>query len=403
MKIFYIIMSFPTLSETFACNDIKTIIQKGVDVSVHCLRPKPSKALERIKERGLENVLITHNSLLSSMHGMWLCFTHPALSFSLFSFIIKNISNSFNQLVRSFILFPRVVDLFIYIKTENPDIVHLFWGHYPVLVGYLVKEFCPDIKLTMFLGAYDLESNYGGSGYVAKISEVVLTHCRANVKKISKLSVKPKNIKVSYRGVDLTKIKNISINKQSCLIISAGTLDASKRMNLVLKVFQSLIQNIPEARLIILGDGNERTNLENLSVKYSINDFVDFKGHVAHDIVFNELAQAKVFLFLSNKPSERLPNVVKEAMAVGCVCVVNQTVGIEELIIHNENGYIINPDNIDQTVQVIAKIFRSKELFFEISNNARKHIYMNFNIQNTMAEYVNEWQLLIKGSKPINN
>ena len=119
--------------------------------------------------------------------------------------------------------------------------------------------------------------------------------------------------------------------------------------------------------------------------------------------MFNELAQAKIFLFLSNKPSERLPNVVKEAMAVGCVCVVNQTVGIEELIIHNENGYIINPDNIDQTVQVISKIFRSKELFSEISNNARKHIYKNFNIQNTMAEYVNEWQLIIKGSRTIDN
>ena len=52
-------MSFPTASETFACNDIKTIIQKGVDVSVHCLRPKPSNALEWIKERGLENVLIS--------------------------------------------------------------------------------------------------------------------------------------------------------------------------------------------------------------------------------------------------------------------------------------------------------------------------------------------------------
>ena len=281
-------------------------------------------------------------------------------------------------------------------KYNSIDIVHLFWGHYPVLVGFLVKEFCPDIKLTIFLGAYDLESKYGASANIAKLSEIVWTHCKANVKTIIDLGVARNNIKVSYRGVDLTKANRISTKKQSHLIVSAGTLDPSKRMHLVLEVFQKFFKKNLESRLIILGEGSERSKLEALIKKYKLKNYVNLMGHVTQDQVFKQLSEAEVFLFLSNKPSERLPNVVKEAMSVGCVCVVNQTVGIEELILNNENGYIINPDNIDRTVEVISKVFRSKKLFLEISNNAREHIYKNFNIQNTMNVYLNEWKHLLK-------
>ena len=53
-------------------------------------------------------------------------------------------------------LIPMSFYMFEKLKKEKPDIVHLFWGHYPSLVGYLVKKNMPDTKLSQFLGAYDL-------------------------------------------------------------------------------------------------------------------------------------------------------------------------------------------------------------------------------------------------------
>ena len=57
------------------------------------------------------------------------------------------------------------------------------------------------------------------------------------------------------------------------------------------------------------------------------------------------MAESRYFIFLSNKKSERLPNVLKEAMQCGCVCISSKTKGIEELIQHGVNGFTISNYN----------------------------------------------------------
>ncbi len=55
------------------------------------------------------------------------------------------------------------------------------------------------------------------------------------------------------------------------------------------------------------------------------------------------MARSRVFLFLSTKVSERLPNVVKEAMLASCHCIVSETPGIRELVEPGVTGEIV-PD-----------------------------------------------------------
>ena len=57
------------------------------------------------------------------------------------------------------------------------------------------------------------------------------------------------------------------------------------------------------------------------------------------------MASAQYFLFLSQKKSERLSNVIKEAMACKCICICSKTKGINELIINGYNGYILEDSN----------------------------------------------------------
>ena len=54
------------------------------------------------------------------------------------------------------------------------------------------------------------------------------------------------------------------------------------------------------------------------------------------------MAESDIFLFLSSKAGERLPNVVKEAMLSGCICIVSNTPGIDELIEDGKTGFIID-------------------------------------------------------------
>ena len=112
-----------------------------------------------------------------------------------------------------------------------------------------------------------------------------------------------------------------------------------------------MIKKLPPSSLTIVGGGPEKFNLKKISNYYNLDDLISFTGHISHENVFRFLSQSEIFLFLSVKASERLPNVVKEAMSVGCICVVSKTVGIEELIQDNINGYIVDPVDFNQLMK----------------------------------------------------
>jgi glycosyltransferase involved in cell wall biosynthesis len=279
------------------------------------------------------------------------------------------------------------------IKNQRPDIIHLFWGHYPSLIGYLIKKYMSDIPVSMFLGAYDLVWNYGCTAPVAREADVVWTHCKANVPDILSLGVKPKNLIVSYRGVDISKLKrNASKKRIKYRIVSVGTLDESKNMHLVLKIFQKIKIKWPEASLVILGDGPERSNLIKYSNDLGINHSVSFRGYVTHDEVFSTLSSAEVFMFMSKKSSERLPNVVKEAMSTGCLCVVTRTVGIEELITNWKNGFTVDIDDCETVYNIISMVFRSEKSFEKICQEAERNIKINFDVNVNMKAYIDKWK-----------
>ena len=149
------------------------------------------------------------------------------------------------------------------------------------------------------------------------------------------------------------------------------------------------------ASLVILGDGSERDRLQQIVNGYGIDDKVEFKGHVAHDEVFQELTSSDFFLFFSNKESERLPNVVKEAMLAGCIVLVSYTIGIDELVTDKVNGYIVDPANISEINSIITDVVCSRELLCGVSGAARDVIINRFNIEDSMRQYIDKWDNLV--------
>ena len=81
--------------------------------------------------------------------------------------------------------------------------MHLYWGHYPGLVGHLVMKYLPEIVLSSSLSAYDLFENYECSKPVARSAAFVRTWAGVNVPAIEAYGVSPDRIKVFYQGIDV--------------------------------------------------------------------------------------------------------------------------------------------------------------------------------------------------------
>ncbi len=391
VKIFFITMQFPNPREAFASKEIGHLKQQGVDASVFSYRTRHPLTDELIEERALKDIPLSFTNSASVFNSIFIGLSHPKVLFTLLYFIFKFHYNEFHHLVKTLILAPRTLELFKEIKQQQPDVVHLYWSHYPSLLGILIKKFLPNIKVTMSLAAYDIRLNYKGSRFLAPLADKVTTHCKKNIPIILEYGISPSHISVAYRGIANKYFQGDIHQKTPFSIITAGALVKEKGMDEVILIYEQIKANFPMAILTILGNGPELENLKQLVKKRRIQG-VEFGGHVSHTRLMSAMATHEIFLFMSHK--ERIPNVAKEAIANYCYPVVSNTVGIDELIQDGVTGSIIPIHDKEAACIAIQKAFKEPARVKAEKDLAYQHVKKHFNLEIELQTYFSLWQSL---------
>lgn len=385
-------MQFPAPSETFASSDIQSLNKLNPEVSVYSLKSKHSDYNRMIKDRKLQNISIFTCKVKENILGLIEIIKSPFLFIFLLFWLIKNDLKKTGHFIRCFALIPASFYILSQLKKEKPDVVHLFWGHYPSLVGFLVKRVLKNSKISMFLGAYDLEYNLNISKDLAKNADFIFTHAKANIPQLNKMNIKTDGINVIHRGINIKDLSLVieNIDKKSNQIICAGRFLPDKGFDKVIDIFSKLHKNINSSNLVLVGYGSAQSDLEKQTIDLKIESNVTFTGYLSQNDVLKFMVESDIFLFLSSKAGERLPNVVKEAMLAGCICIVSNTPGIDELIEHGKTGFIIEENNYDLIPNLISSLDEIKKE--EIRTNAKEFILKNFDVELSMKKYINIWE-----------
>ena len=385
-------MQFPAPSETFASSDIQSLNKLNPELSVYSLKSKHSDYNRMIKDRKLQNISIFTCKVKENILGLIEIIKSPFLFIFLLFWLIKNDLKKTGHFIRCFALIPASFYILSQLKKEKPDVVHLFWGHYPSLVGFLVKRVLKNSKISMFLGAYDLEYNLNISKDLAKNADFIFTHAKANIPQLNKMNIKTDKINVIHRGINIKDLSLVieNIDKKSNQIICAGRFLPDKGFDKVIDIFSKLHKNINSSNLVLVGYGSAQSDLEKQTIDLKIESNVTFTGYLSQNDVLKFMVESDIFLFLSSKAGERLPNVVKEAMLAGCICIVSNTPGIDELIEHGKTGFIIEENNYDLIPNLISSLDEIKKE--EIRTNAKEFILKNFDVELSMKKYINIWE-----------
>ena len=119
--------------------------------------------------------------------------------------------------------------------------------------------------------------------------------------------------------------------------------------------------------MILVVDGILRENYRKLVKDLGIEHRVEFVGNVQN--IWDYYNQAKIFAFTSN--SEGFPNSLLEAMSFGLPCISTDCPsGPSEIIINDENGYLIEVNNIEQLEDRLLKLMNNQEICDQFSRNA---------------------------------
>ena len=176
-----------------------------------------------------------------------------------------------------------------------------------------------------------------------------------------------RNVKQIYNPLELSS-RHVDIKREK-IILAVGRLHKVKGFDLLLKAFANIDNS--EWRLLILGDGQERSNLELLAKELKIDQRVSMPG-IIKDI---ELYYKKASIFVLSSRAEGFPGALCEAMGYGCPSIAfNCISGPNEIINDNFDGILVEPENVKELAKQIKNLQNNPVKRIQFSKNGKKII-----------------------------
>lgn len=169
-------------------------------------------------------------------------------------------------------------------------------------------------------------------------------------------------------------------------VLYVGQLADNKGVQILLKAFIKMVQQRPDVKLTIVGDGPLRPLLENLILGTGIENKVEFAGKVSHSHVMDFYRQAHVFVHpgLWHEPFGRT---LLEAMSVGLPCVVSDVGAPPEIV--GDAGLVFPAGDEDALADLLIRLYDNPELRLKLSSNcgARLKNYDPEKVVNQIIEF----------------
>lgn len=224
----------------------------------------------------------------------------------------------------------------------------------------------------------------GFVAYGTKAREYLLSQGAAK-DKIS-IAINTVNINFFIKGVENLKRNFIASDSKKHLLY-IGYLSPRKNSVRVLRIIKKLSSSRSDIILDIVGDGEDRTSLEEYTNHHGLNDFVRFHGFKQRDEILQFMARARCFLFQTDFDIWGL--VLNEAMAAGLPCIASVNAGATyDLIIEGETGFAVNFSEEDKVISRINWILDNPKNAREIGESARKFILENASLKNSSEGFI---------------
>jgi len=174
-------------------------------------------------------------------------------------------------------------------------------------------------------------------------------------------------------------------NNNCRIILAVGRLVYQKDYPTLFKAFQIVIKQIPNAKLFILGEGEEMNDLKLLAEQLNLSDKIYFAGFVKNPYKYMH----KCDVYVLSSKNEGMPGSLILAMACGAPCISTDCrSGPSELIYKDQsNGILVNVGDSVQMAGVIIKILKDKNFAQFISDNGKSSV-MDYRISHAIPQYL---------------
>ncbi len=294
-------------------------------------------------------------------------------------------------------LSSKLVDM---VKLHKIELLHVHYAIPHAYAGYMAKQMLKDegIKIPMVTTLHGTDITLVGNhpfyktavSFSINKSDIVTSVSNSLKDDTYKLFNIKKDIHVIPNFVELDKIRNenqischrsVMATKEERIITHISNFRKVKRISDVIKIFYKIQKKIP-AKLMMVGDGPEKTEAENLCRELDIENRVIFFGNS------NEIDQILSYsdLFLLPSETESFGLAALEAMAWSVPVISSNSGGLSEVNFDGISGYLSNVGDVDSMAENALKILADDATLAKFRESALK-VAQQFDIKNILPLY----------------
>ncbi len=289
-----------------------------------------------------------------------------------------------NLLLSFFYIIGGSIAIYSLTRRENYDIVHVHWPFPHILFGLIAKY---SGRASLFATFYGLEITWLKKkfrrltkpfAWLLKRADIVSAISSHTAKELKTVTDRPIPIIPFSTPIN----EKTGAGDDQGMILFVGRSVERKGVDYLIRAFGQ-IKDLISHRLVIVGDGPERSNWEKLARSMDPGGRIVFTGWISNQELA-ELYRVCTFLVLpavydKHGDTEGLGVVLIEAMSYSKPVIASRVGGITDIVVDGQNGILVPPGDIDALSQAMLKIINDRHMRRTMGESAKKVIDGKFN------------------------
>jgi len=328
--------------------------------------------------------------------------------------MLPNVKKSFlaKMQIPSF-LFSQIKNAVSIAKKEKIDLVHAHWLLPQGLIGIFLKKAykIPLIATVHGTDLFPLKSRFFRSiqKKIVGNADIITTNSKTAEKELlSRFPEIKSRLRLVPMGIDTKIFKPRNKKKlrskfkkyeSSKIVLFVGRLNEQKGIEYLISAMPNVISKIKTARLLIIGEGDYRQQLESLITELNLGNFVEFLGSKEHKeiAIYYNLADVLVLPAVTAKMgTEAFGLVLAEAMACGTCVIGSSSGGIKDIIHNGVNGMIFKEKNSEELADKIIRVIKDTKLRKKLSRNGAIFSKRNYDWNAISKKFLRIYKKLLK-------
>jgi phosphatidylinositol alpha-1,6-mannosyltransferase len=288
-------------------------------------------------------------------------------------------------------------------KKTKIDVVHIFSGAYtPIGLLFLLYGKLKRKKNGISLYGKDILSSKHSPVDIILLRISLLLPEKIGVNSKATANLLPKSvhgkISILYPGVDLTmqRISKKPEKPQSeKRILFVGRLVGRKGAHELLQAFKHLQNEMPNIKLVIVGDGPQRRSLEKSAKDLEIEHKVEFAGTLVGEPLFRKYSECDLFVMPSKTFSQDVEGfgmVFLEASLFRKPAIGTWSGGIPEAVVDGRTGLLVEPGNVDELRKAMRLLLTDEVLAKRLGESAYKRTVTQFTWEKAASEFLKMYE-----------